>query len=63
MRKCNVGCKILNFVSLVIGDGEGVLPPFNTQTEDIRAMARHCSVGMELRMCAERIIVVDTQAS
>lgn len=43
--------------------GKGILPPFNTQTEDIRAMARHCSVGIELRMAAERIILVDTQAS
>lgn len=37
------------------------MPPFHTQTAEMRAMARHCSVGIELRMCAERIILLDTQ--
>jgi protein SMG9 len=38
-----------------------MLPPFATQTEDTRAMARHCTVGIEPRISAERIILLDTQ--
>ncbi|KAG0560396.1 hypothetical protein KC19_10G178000 [Ceratodon purpureus] len=52
---------ILNEIYGFDSSSQGVLPPFNTQTEDIRATARHCSVGLELRMCAERIILLDTQ--
>lgn len=52
---------ILNELYGFESSSQGILPPFNTQTEDIRAMARHCSVGIELRMAAERIILVDTQ--
>ncbi|XP_059066789.1 uncharacterized protein LOC131062450 isoform X1 [Cryptomeria japonica] len=39
----------------------GVLPPFAVQSEENRAMARHCSVGIELRMSVERFILLDTQ--
>ncbi|XP_059440653.1 uncharacterized protein LOC132173094 [Corylus avellana] len=39
----------------------GMLPPFATQSEDTRAMARHCTVGIEPRISAERIILLDTQ--
>ncbi|XP_043726106.1 protein SMG9-like [Telopea speciosissima] len=39
----------------------GMLPPFATQTEETRAMARHCTVGMELRVSAERLVLLDTQ--
>ncbi|KAF2306668.1 hypothetical protein GH714_020295 [Hevea brasiliensis] len=39
----------------------GMLPPFSIQSEDNRAMARHCSVGIEPRISAERLILLDTQ--
>ncbi|GLT53760.1 hypothetical protein SLA2020_270100 [Shorea laevis] len=39
----------------------GMLPPFATQSEDTRAMARHSTVGIEPRISAERIILLDTQ--
>jgi hypothetical protein len=38
-----------------------MLPPFTVQSEDNRAMARHCSVGIEPRISAERLILLDTQ--
>ncbi|RVX01782.1 hypothetical protein CK203_024434 [Vitis vinifera] len=38
-----------------------MLPPFAIQSEDIRAMARHCTVGIEPRISAERLILLDTQ--
>lgn len=43
------------------GTSPGMLPPFATQSEETRAMARHCSVGIEPRISAERIILLDTQ--
>ncbi|XP_058000254.1 uncharacterized protein LOC131178716 isoform X2 [Hevea brasiliensis] len=39
----------------------GMLPPFSIQSEDNRPMARHCSVGIEPRISAERLILLDTQ--
>ncbi|XP_048226067.1 nonsense-mediated mRNA decay factor SMG9 isoform X2 [Ricinus communis] len=39
----------------------GMLPPFTTQSEDNRAMARHSSVGIEPRVSADRLILLDTQ--
>lgn len=39
----------------------GMLPPFAIQSNDTRAMARHCTVGIEPRISAERIILLDTQ--
>ncbi|CAI8589429.1 unnamed protein product [Vicia faba] len=39
----------------------GMLPPFTIQSEEIRAMARHCSIGIEPRISSERIILLDTQ--
>lgn len=39
----------------------GMLPPFAIQSEENRAMARHCSTGIEPRVSAERIILLDTQ--
>ena len=38
-----------------------MLPPFTVQSEDNRAMARHCTVGIEPRISAERLILLDTQ--
>ena len=39
----------------------GVVPLFPVQSKEIRAMARHCSVGIELRTSVERFILLDTQ--
>ncbi|XP_061369450.1 uncharacterized protein LOC133312295 [Gastrolobium bilobum] len=39
----------------------GMLPPFAIQSEETRAMARHCSTGIEPRVSSERIILLDTQ--
>uniref|UniRef100_A0A5B7CBU3 Protein SMG9-like n=1 Tax=Davidia involucrata TaxID=16924 RepID=A0A5B7CBU3_DAVIN len=39
----------------------GMLPPFPIQSEETRAMARHCTVGIEPRISSERIILLDTQ--
>ncbi|KAK4572295.1 hypothetical protein RGQ29_030645 [Quercus rubra] len=39
----------------------GMLPPFAIETEESRAMARHCSMGIEPRISSERIILLDTQ--
>jgi len=39
----------------------GMLPPFAIQSEETRANARHCTVGIEPRISSERIILLDTQ--
>ncbi|KAF3432666.1 hypothetical protein FNV43_RR23768 [Rhamnella rubrinervis] len=39
----------------------GMLPPYATQSEDARVMARHTSMGIEPRVSAERFILLDTQ--
>lgn len=31
------------------------------QSEETRAMARHCTIGIEPRISAERLILLDTQ--
>lgn len=33
------------------------------QSEETRAMARHCTIGIEPRISAERLILLDTQVS
>lgn len=43
------------------GTSSGMLPPFAIQSEEIKAQARHCTVGIEPRITAERIILLDTQ--
>lgn len=52
---------ILNELYGFDGSSPVVLSPFPVQSEEIRAMARHCSVGIELRMSVERFILLDTQ--
>ncbi|KAI5567236.1 hypothetical protein BDE02_13G076900 [Populus trichocarpa] len=52
---------ILNELYGFDGTSPGMLPPFTVQSEDNRAMARHCSVGIEPRISAERLILLDTQ--
>ncbi|KAL3524529.1 hypothetical protein ACH5RR_017363 [Cinchona calisaya] len=39
----------------------GMLPPFAIESEETRAMAKHCTVGIEPRISSERIILLDTQ--
>ncbi|GAA0151502.1 hypothetical protein LIER_10210 [Lithospermum erythrorhizon] len=39
----------------------GMLPPFAIQSEETRAMAKHCTIGIEPRVSTERIILLDTQ--
>ncbi|AES97911.2 SMG9-like protein [Medicago truncatula] len=39
----------------------GMLPPFAIQSEENRAMAKDCSIGIEPRISSERIILLDTQ--
>lgn len=39
----------------------GMLPPYLIQSEDVRAMAKHSSMGIEPRVSAERLILLDTQ--
>ncbi|PSS32926.1 hypothetical protein CEY00_Acc03222 [Actinidia chinensis var. chinensis] len=43
------------------GTSPGMLPPFAVESEETRAMARHCTVGIEPRISAERIILLDAQ--
>lgn len=39
----------------------GMLPPFAIETEETKAMAKHCTPGIEPRISSERIILLDTQ--
>ncbi|XP_058068701.1 uncharacterized protein LOC131218036 [Magnolia sinica] len=39
----------------------GMLPPFTMQSEETRALDRHCTMEIELRISAERLILLDTQ--
>lgn len=39
----------------------GMLPPFAIESEETIANARHCTIGIEPRISAERIILLDTQ--
>lgn len=52
---------ILNQLYGFDGSASSVLPPFGIQTEEHQATARHCSVGVELRVSVERLILLDTQ--
>ncbi|KAJ7515037.1 hypothetical protein O6H91_23G069000 [Diphasiastrum complanatum] len=52
---------ILNELYGFDGTTTGVLPPFPVQNEETRVMARHCTTGIELRVSAERFILLDTQ--
>ncbi|KAL9436615.1 hypothetical protein AB3S75_022632 [Citrus x aurantiifolia] len=39
----------------------GMLPPFPTLSEDTRAQAKHCTSGIEPRISAQRLLLLDTQ--
>ncbi|XP_020581559.1 protein SMG9-like [Phalaenopsis equestris] len=43
------------------GNSPGMLPPFTTQSDEVRAMAKHCTSGIELRVTSERYILLDAQ--
>nr|CAD1820813.1 unnamed protein product [Ananas comosus var. bracteatus] len=43
------------------GSSPGMLPPFSIQSDETRAMAKHCTAGIELRVSSERLILLDTQ--
>jgi len=38
-----------------------MLPPFPTQTEEVKLMGKHCTTGIDLRISNERVILLDTQ--
>lgn len=38
----------------------GMLPPFAVQSEDARALARHCTSGIEPRISPQRLLLLDT---
>lgn len=52
---------IMNEIYGFDGTSPGMLPPFAIQSEEIRVSARHCTVGIEPRISAERFILLDTQ--
>ncbi|KAL4557262.1 hypothetical protein LXL04_035435 [Taraxacum kok-saghyz] len=39
----------------------GTLPPFPIESMETKALAKHCTVGIEPRITSERIILLDTQ--
>lgn len=39
----------------------GMLPPFAIESLETKAMAKHCTIGIEPRITSERIILLDTQ--
>ncbi|XP_071712140.1 uncharacterized protein [Rutidosis leptorrhynchoides] len=39
----------------------GMLPPFSIESLETKAMAKHCTVGIEPRITSERIILLDSQ--
>ncbi|KAK1392118.1 D-xylose-proton symporter-like 2 [Heracleum sosnowskyi] len=52
---------ILNELYGFDGTSPGMLPPFTIESEETRASARHCTVGIEPRISNERIILLDSQ--
>lgn len=38
-----------------------MLPPFPTQTEEIKFLGKHCTTGIDLRISNERVILLDTK--
>lgn len=52
---------ILNEIYGSDSSSPGMMSPFGVESEETRAMARHCTVGIEPRISSERIILLDTQ--
>lgn len=50
-------------VVLMLSINAGMVLPFATQTDEMRALAKHCSAGIELRVSNERMILLDTQVN
>ncbi|XP_044471306.1 protein SMG9-like [Mangifera indica] len=62
IRPSGVGkSTIMNELYGFDGSSPGMLPPYTILSEDTRAMARHCTSGIEPRISAERLILLDTQ--
>jgi hypothetical protein len=54
---------VLEKVLLILSINAGMVLPFATQTDEMRALAKHCSAGIELRVSNERMILLDTQVN
>ncbi|XP_078173728.1 uncharacterized protein LOC144567460 isoform X2 [Carex rostrata] len=52
---------ILNELYGYDANSPGMISPFATETDEMRALAKHCSAGIELRVSNERMILLDTQ--
>ncbi|KAJ9546186.1 hypothetical protein OSB04_025893, partial [Centaurea solstitialis] len=52
---------IMNEIYGFDGTSPGMLPPFPIEAVETKAMAKHCTVGIEPRITSERIILLDTQ--
>ncbi|CAL9230590.1 unnamed protein product [Arabidopsis halleri] len=52
---------ILNAIYAFDGSSPGMLPPFSVQSDEIKAAAKHCTIGIEPRVSAERFILLDVQ--
>ncbi|KAJ3690913.1 hypothetical protein LUZ61_020077 [Rhynchospora tenuis] len=52
---------ILNELYGYDASSPGMVLPFATQTDEMRALSKHCSAGIELRVSNERLILLDTQ--
>ncbi|CAH9123354.1 unnamed protein product [Cuscuta epithymum] len=52
---------IVNEIYGLDSNSAGILPLFAIQSEETRAMAKHCTAGIEARVSSERIILLDTQ--
>nr|XP_043616561.1 protein SMG9-like [Erigeron canadensis] len=52
---------IMNEIYGFDATSSGMLPPFAIESVETKAMAKHCTVGIEPRITSERIILLDTQ--
>lgn len=52
---------IMNEIYGFDGSSPGMLPAFSILSDEVRSMARHCTLGIEPRISSERIILLDTQ--
>ncbi|XP_047075108.1 nonsense-mediated mRNA decay factor SMG9-like [Lolium rigidum] len=52
---------IMNALYGYDGNSPGMHPPFAMQNEEMKAMAKHCTAGVDFRISHERVILLDTQ--
>ncbi|KAK1598135.1 hypothetical protein QYE76_017557 [Lolium multiflorum] len=52
---------IMNALYGYDGNSPGMHPPFAMQNEETKAMAKHCTAGVDFRISHERVILLDTQ--